>query len=178
MEPWKGHELLLDALAELGDTPGWVCWIAGGAQRPHEHQYLEGLRRKTDRLGLADRVRFLGQRPDVPRLMAAADLHCQPNTGPEPFGIAFVEALYAGLPVVTTALGGALEIVTERCGVLVPPADGKSLAAALARLIREEELRKRLGDAGPEQARNLCDPVRQLAGLHGRFQSLVAEAAV
>ena len=55
------------------------------------------LRSSADRAGIADRVRFLGQRADVSRLMAAADVFCQPNTGPEPFGIVFVEALYAGL---------------------------------------------------------------------------------
>jgi glycosyltransferase involved in cell wall biosynthesis len=49
-------------------------------------------------LRIADRVRFAGQRDDVPRLLAAADLHCQPNSSPEPFGVAFVEALAAGLP--------------------------------------------------------------------------------
>ena len=65
-------------------------------------------------------MRFLGERRDVAACMRAADIHCQPNTAPEPFGLAFVEALYAGLPVVTTALGGALEILTDACGVLVP----------------------------------------------------------
>ena len=59
--------------------------------------------------------------------MHAADIHCQPNTAPEPFGLVFVEALYAGLPVVTTALGGALEILTDACGVLVPAGDAPAL---------------------------------------------------
>ena len=69
----------------------------------------------ADRGGVADRVRFLGQRSDVPRLMAAADVFCQPNAGPEPFGVVFVEALYAGLPVVTSAFGGAVEVVERPC---------------------------------------------------------------
>ena len=55
------------------------------------------------RRGIAGRVRFLGERRDVAACMHAADIHCQPNTAPEPFGLVFVEALYAGLPVVTTA---------------------------------------------------------------------------
>ena len=49
------------------------------------------------------------------RLLAAADVFCQPNSGPEPFGIVFVEALYAGLPVIATAIGGAQEIVDAAC---------------------------------------------------------------
>ena len=79
----------------------------GGAQRSHEAVYLAELRQAADRAGIGDRVRFLGQRTDVPDLLAAADVFCQPNTGPEPFGIAFVEALYAGLPVVTRRWRGA-----------------------------------------------------------------------
>src|SRR6202007_1965732 len=93
--------------------------------------------------GLGERIRFLGQRSDVPQLLAAADIHCQPNTGPEPFGVAFIEAMYAGLPVVTTAMGGALEIVQEECGVLVPPDDPQALADALLPLIRDKDLRAR-----------------------------------
>ncbi len=171
LEPWKGHAVLLEALAELADIPGWVCWIAGGAQRRQEAEYLAGLQRIAARLGIADRVRFLGQRSDVRELLAAADIHCQPNIGPEPFGIAFVEALYAGLPVVTTALGGALEIVNEACGVLVPAEDVGALGAALRRLIADPAGRSRLGRAGPVRARALCDPAEALGRMHvGRGQ--------
>jgi FkbM family methyltransferase len=158
LEPWKGHRLLLAALGRLRDRPGWAAWIAGGPQKPGEAAYLDALRAGAAAAGLADRVRFLGQRADVPELLAAADLHCQPNTGPEPFGVAFVEALYAGLPVVTTRLGGATEILTADCGVLVEPADPEALAATLAGLIADPSARARLGAAGPARARALGDP--------------------
>jgi glycosyltransferase involved in cell wall biosynthesis len=78
---------------------------------------------------------FLGQRADVPHLLVAADIHCQPNIEPRAFGIAFVEALYAGLPVVTTAMGGGLEIVDESCGRLVAPDDANALSQVLGSLI-------------------------------------------
>lgn len=158
LEPWKGHAFLMAALGRLGDRPGWVAWLVGGAQRPHEQTYLEGLQAQAQALGIADRVRFLGQRSDVPHLLAAADIHCQPNTHPEPFGIAFVEALYAGLPIVSTRLGGAAEIINEACGMLVPPADPAALAEALGTLMANPSARARLGSAGPERARQLCDP--------------------
>jgi glycosyltransferase involved in cell wall biosynthesis len=167
MEPWKGHTLLLDALGRLADDPRWACWIAGGVQRPAERAYFEGLRRQAAALGIGGRVRFLGQRADVPDLLAAADVHCQPNTGPEPFGVAFVEALHAGLPVVTTALGGAREIVDDGCGLLVPPGEPEALAAALRRLVGDAGLRARLGGRGPARAQELCDPVNQLNKLLG-----------
>jgi glycosyltransferase involved in cell wall biosynthesis len=165
MEALKGHAVLLNALGQLMDLPGWECWVAGGAQRLEEEHYVEGLRARAVRLGIAGRVRFLGQRSDVPRLLVAADVYCQPNTRPESFGISFVEALYAGLPVVTTALGGALEIVDDGCGALVPPGDAAALAATLHRLLERPEERWRLGQAGPLRAADLCDPERSLQRL-------------
>ena len=163
----------MEALAGLSKTPDWVCWIAGGPQRPHEEEYLAELRRAAARTGIADRVRFLGQRSDVPELLAAADVHCQPNTEPEPFGIAFVEALYAGVPVVATALGGALEIVDGHCGVLVPPHDSAALQAALRRLIADPAERARLGCR--PWARQ--EPVRPAAALD-RLHQLLRPLAV
>jgi glycosyltransferase involved in cell wall biosynthesis len=165
LERWKGHTLLLDSLAQLRDVPNWILWLAGGAQRPVEKAYLAELQAQVARTGLADRVRFLGQRQDVPRLLAAADIHCQPNLGPEPFGIAFVEALYAGLPVVTTAMGGALEIVTDTCGRLVPPADEVKLTEVLRLLAEHADTRRLLGAAGPKRAETLCGPTHALPEL-------------
>lgn len=165
LERWKGQSLLLESLGQLRDRQGWVAWIAGGAQQPAEVGYLAELKATAERLGVADRVKFLGQRSDVPRLLVAADIHCQPNTGPEPFGLAFVEALAAGLPVVTTAVGGALEIMHESCGVLVPPDDPAGVAEALDRLIVTPALRLVLGAAGPWRARELCEPTEALPRL-------------
>ncbi len=102
--------------------------------------------------------------------MHAADIHCQPNTAPEPFGLVFVEALYAGLPVVTTALGGALEILTDACGVFVPAGDESALTEALRRLVTDAGTRRRLASAGPARAALLCDPARQLAALAALVQ--------
>lgn len=178
MEAWKGHALHLEALGRLRELPGWVCWFVGGAQRPHEVAYEKELKETTTRLGIAERVRFVGQRADVSRLLRAADIHCQPNLGVEPFGITFIEALYAGLPVVTFAMGGASEIVNDLCGVLVPPGDTGALAEALRRLINNRALRSALGEAGPARARELCDPKAQLQNLHGALESVAYMEAV
>jgi glycosyltransferase involved in cell wall biosynthesis len=165
MEPWKGHRLHLEALGRLREVPGWTAWLVGGAQRPHEARHLAELRALAASLGIADRVRFAGERGDVRRLLAAADVLCQPNLGPEPFGIAMVEGMHAGLPVVATALGGATEVVDASCGLLVPPGDAPALAAALRRMIEDPAGRRRLGTAGPARAHALCDPDVQIGRL-------------
>jgi len=165
MQPWKGHRLHLEALGRLTDHPGWICWQVGGPQRPAEAQYLDELQRLAARLGIADRVRFLGSRSDIPRLLSAADIYCQPNLGPEPFGVSLLEALLAGLPVVTTALGAAPEIVDDTCGALVAPGDDLALAGSLRRLIGDLTLRLTLGAGGRPRADKLCDPAAQLRRL-------------
>jgi glycosyltransferase involved in cell wall biosynthesis len=172
LEAWKGHQLHLSALSQL-KARNWVCWMVGGAQNSAERRYREEVVKMAGQLGLHDRVRFLGQRTDVSRLLAGADIFCQPNQGPEPFGIVFVEALWAARPVVATALGGALEIVNESCGILTAPGDPASLAAALERLIGSGELRSQLGQAGPARARGLCDPASQMQMLEELIRKVV-----
>jgi glycosyltransferase involved in cell wall biosynthesis len=174
LESLKGHDLLLDALGKVRSTSNWRWWIIGGPQRPNEQAYLDRLQERSATLGLAERVRFLGQRSDVSRLLACADVHCQPNVGPDSFGIAFVEALYAGLPVVTTALGGPLEILDDSCGFLTPPGDADRLAEALTRLLDDPELRRRLGAGGPGRAADLCDPGRQIERLQQAIERVAA----
>lgn len=164
-ERWKGHALLLEALSELRDVPNWIWWQVGGAQRPAEAAFLSALKQSAKRFGIFDRVRWIGERDDVPRLLAAADLYCQPNLDPEPFGVAFVEALAAGLPVVTVGRGGACEIVDDSCGILVPPRDPHALAAEIKQLIEDPGRRARLAAAGPARARRLCDPATALQRL-------------
>ena len=163
LERWKGHLSLLGAAPALQGN--WTMWIAGGTQRPHEADYLRELRTFAEGLACHERIRFVGERRDIARLLAAADVHCQPNTEPEPFGLAFVEALHASLPVVTSDLGGVREIVTPECGVLVAAGDEAALASALQALIDDPSRRAALGAAGPARATALCDPATQVAAL-------------
>jgi glycosyltransferase involved in cell wall biosynthesis len=176
-EWWKGHLLHLEALSRLKASSKWVCWMVGGPQNPADQRQYDEVRRAAERLGLGDRVRFLGQRSDVPQLLAGADIFCQPNQGPEPFGIVFVEALWAGRPVVTTAMGGALEIVDESCGFLAEPDSPDSLAAAFGRLIDSPDLRSRLGQGGPARARSLCDPATQMHVLEDLVRQAMKDGA-
>jgi glycosyltransferase involved in cell wall biosynthesis len=162
LERWKGHAIHLQALAGLNTDREWTCWFIGGPQRPHEMDYFNELRLAAKRFGLERRVHFLGQRNDVPRLLSAVDIFCQPNTGAEPFGNVFVEAMFAGIPVVTSNIGGAPEVVDDSCGILTSADDVAAVTKALKTLIEDSHFRNKLGANGPSRASKLCDPVQQL----------------
>jgi glycosyltransferase involved in cell wall biosynthesis len=162
MERCKGHAVLFEALSTLTDIPGWTCWQVGEPQQPGEQPYFAQIQALAQSLGIADRVRFLGWRSDMPAIRAAADIYCQPNVLPDSFGLVFIEALSAGLPVITSAIGGANEIVTPDCGRLTRPRDARSLAAQLRTLLTDPAARAGLKQHGPERARELCDPAQQV----------------
>ena len=119
-------------------------------------------------LSLADRFRFLGFRPDAPRLIPAFDVVTVPSHI-EPLGNATLEAMAAGRPVVGSRVGGIPEMVVDgETGVLVPPQDPSALAAALEPLIGSPDLRERLGHAARERAERAFS----LAAHASRLQSL------
>jgi len=166
MEAWKGHANLIRAAEKISSQRDWVIWIAGAPQTSKEKEYVASVQAEVRRRQLAEKIRFLGHRNDVPALMRAADVYCQPNADPEPFGVVFVEALQAGVPIVTFEMGGPREILTESSGMLLPPGDIDALAKALACAIDDTSLRARLGAQGPARARELCDPAQQIRRVH------------
>jgi glycosyltransferase involved in cell wall biosynthesis len=174
MEACKGHDVLVRALGILRDKPGWTCWIVGAPQRAAEEQYVRRVRELARNEGVEHRIRFTGHRTDVLRLMRAADIYCQPNTGPEGFSIVFMEAFLSALPIVTSGIGGALEIVDNSCGRLVAAGDTVALAATLSRLIDDQELRRSLGAAGHHRVLLMCDTRGQLRTLHNVLASVAA----
>jgi glycosyltransferase involved in cell wall biosynthesis len=139
---WKGQHIVLQALAT---TPGVSCIIAGSALFGEE-AYERRLLQLVATLGLSDRVSFLGQRSDVPRLMRAVDAVVHPSIDPEPFGRTLVEAMLADVPVIATDAGAASDILEGgRAGTLVPPGDADALAQAIAgTMAHSPELRARV----------------------------------
>jgi glycosyltransferase involved in cell wall biosynthesis len=133
---WKGQHVLVQALAAL---PGVNCIIVGDALFG-ETDYAARLSHLVAELGLGDRVRFLGHRDDVPRLMKAVDVMVHPSIDPEPFGRTLVEAMLAGVPVVATNAGAAPDILEDgKAGTLIPPNDPHALAGALAAVLAKPE---------------------------------------
>lgn len=171
LDEGKGHRNLLAALAAIREIPGWRCWIAGAPQRPEEAAYKEELLRLSGALDLSGRVQFIGHRDDMEAVLAACDVCCQPNETPEAFGLVFVEAMFAGKPVVGRAIGGAREIVTPECGILCPPGSGP-LADALRTLINDRGLREQMSQAAPKRALSLSGPQQFFSALLGALDSV------
>jgi glycosyltransferase involved in cell wall biosynthesis len=142
----KGHELLLRALAHLPAARSPRLWIAGeGPEKDH-------LDRLIAELGLTGRVRLLGFRSDVARLLGAADFLCHPSRREGAPNIV-LEAMSAGLPVVGLAASGTVELVEDgRTGLLSSVGDPRALAANIERVTTDVELRRSLGEAGRARA--------------------------
>lgn len=141
--PVKGQGDLLQAFREVAQRhpEARLVLVGEGVRRPV-------LEREARRLGIADRVQFLGQRRDVPALLARAVAGVSASHA-EGISNAVLEAMAARLPVVATAVGGTPEIVRDgRNGLLVPPGAPAALAQAMALLLEREPLRRRMGAAG------------------------------
>lgn len=118
--------------------------IVGGGEQ------LDALKQRAAELGLGDSCRFLGALPrdQVVRWYARADVYCLPSIY-EGFPVAILEAMAAGLPVVSTTVSGIPEAVVDgETGRLVPPENAEALAGALRELVTDGSLRRRMGDAG------------------------------
>jgi glycosyltransferase involved in cell wall biosynthesis len=127
---WKGHSVLLEAVARLA-RPGVMCVLVGSDQG--RSGYARALEAQATRLGIADRLRLVGQCDDMPAAMCLADVVVHASTEPEAFGRVVIEAQAMGRPVIASDLGGPVETVRQgETGWRVRPNDPEALAGAIA----------------------------------------------
>jgi len=143
--PRKGHRFLIAALpALIEEFPHLRVLIFG--KGPLE----QDLRRRVANAGLADQVQFVGFRDDLPDLLPCLELLVHPATV-EGLGVSLLQAASAGVPIVAGNVGGIPEAVHHGYnGLLVPPEDTRALGTAVATLLRDGPLARRMGDAGKE----------------------------
>lgn len=162
LTPWKGHLTLLEAVAAVAARRPRVRLVVGGEVAFWERAYEDELRAHADRLGIADRVLWLGFRDDVPDILRLCDVFVLPSVD-EPFGRAIIEAMAVARPVVATRSGGVPEIVAEgETGLLVAPGDASGLADALLALLSDPGRARLMGERGMARARE-CFDVRRVA---------------
>jgi glycosyltransferase involved in cell wall biosynthesis len=170
--PWKGHAVLLEAIATLSNVHLVIVGSAGSANPTYEID----LRNRAQQLGIAERVHFLGRRTDVPVLMRSVDVIVHPSIEFDPCPRVVIEALHSGTPLVATKVGGVPELVLHEVhGLLVPPCDSGALALAISRLMEDMPFAKTLSRAGREHAaqhltlsRVVADVKRELLALSCR----------
>ena len=142
----KGIRFGLQAIALLTrQLPDVKLVIAG------EGPLQKKLHREADRLGLSDRIIWLGWREDVPRLLAAIDLLLAPSLF-EGFGLIFLDAMAGGIPIVSSTASAIPEVVIDGAtGFLVPPRDVDGMATAMYKLLSDPDLCRQMGQNGRER---------------------------
>jgi glycosyltransferase involved in cell wall biosynthesis len=174
--PIKGIVHLIRAVGLLRrDVAGIRLEIAGaGPDRAT-------LQQEVRTLGLHDMVAFVGWQPDMWPWLERWDIFVQPSLA-EGFGVATLEAMAAGLPVVASSAGGLPELIEDgRTGYVVPPADPATLAARLRHLVLHADLREAMGAAGRVRVRQHFSPQRmaaEIATVYDRLLCLPERQAV
>lgn len=169
--PYKGHADLLAALAQAKDAlpDGWRLLVAG-----RDEGIGAALRQQAAAAGLGDHIRWLGERDDMPRLLAASDIALL-TSHEEGSPNAALEAMAAGLPVIATDVGGCPEAVAEGItGKLVPPRAPDALAAAILDLAQDADLRQRLGAAGRARVEQLYSLEACVAAYAALYDAVLA----
>jgi glycosyltransferase involved in cell wall biosynthesis len=176
MEPQKGHEVLLQALAmpELPRLP-IMCYLAG------EGSLLERNKALAEQLEVASKVCFGGFRRDMPRLYKGADIFLL-SSRYESLPLSIREGMVAGLPVISTNVSGVAEAVEDgESGILVPSGDAKALAQAIVRLTLDKDLRAKMGQRGVEISHGkfnydswISGTIRTMEAIRERFKSTLA----
>lgn len=130
LSSWKGHAVLIEALAQLRSKEIHALLVGGNGG--HE-RYEQRLTRMAGRLGVADRVRLVGETDDMPAVLMLADVVVNASVRPEAFGRTVIEGQAMRRPVIATDHGGAVETVAHGVtGWRVPPGDPAALAGAIA----------------------------------------------
>ena len=152
LAPWKGQDVFLRAFAAAFPNGNERATIAGSAMFD-EDDYAQELIRLAEDLGISERIDFAGFVDDVSALLSDCDAVVHASVIAEPFGQVVVEGMAAGLPVIASAGGGPLEVITDEVdGLLFPLGDVHALATQLQRIAGDEALRRRLGSAARRRA--------------------------
>lgn len=170
LSPEKDFPTLLRATAQVvREVPQFRLLLVGdGVERPR----LEAL---TDELGLRGHVEFLGERQDVPQLLATAGFFVS-SSRIEGISLTLLEASAVGLPIVATAVGGNPEVVDDgRTGCLVPAEDAAALANAMTHMCRNRDAWMAMGELGRQRVEEHFEIRRMIRDYETLYATLLNE---
>jgi len=174
--PYKGAHVLVDALAHLANTGiDFECTLAGDTTRP---EYLESMRAVATKQGFLERLSFPGflGKAELAALYARSNVLVFPSVFEEPFGKTQIEAMAAGLLVVSSGSGGASEIIEHgKTGLLFKAADARALAERLVSAHRNPAAAERIALAGQARAFEFTTEA-SVARIEAVFDELIAVA--
>jgi L-malate glycosyltransferase len=173
LRPEKRHDVLIDAAPEvLRHFPEARFEIVGSGPE------LASLQSRTVDQGVAHAFTFVGHEEDVAARLKASDIFVLPSRS-EAFPNAVLEAMSAGLPIVASGVGGILELIDDhRTGLLVPPGDPHALARGICRLMADQPLGVRLGEAAALEVRGRYSFDRMTAAFEAVYLSELARRGV
>jgi glycosyltransferase involved in cell wall biosynthesis len=170
MDPIKDFPTLIRAFEDVvRSMPDALLLIAGGG----DGKYMEELRTIAKQVGIEDQVTFLGNRRDVTELLGACDVFALTSIS-EAASMTILEAMAAGRPVVATNTGGNPELVADsKTGYLVPVGDRDAISEKLSRLIADNELASRMGDAGRVRFEELFTHETMMASYRDLYEEVL-----
>jgi glycosyltransferase involved in cell wall biosynthesis len=173
LRPEKGHDVLMDAAVEvLRRYPGARFQLVGGGPE------RDRLMARAQARGMLHAFAFLGHQDDVPARLADADIFVLPSRS-EAFPNAVLEAMASGLPIVSSGVGGILELIDDgTSGLLVPPGDARALADRLCRLMNDPAFASRLGNAARTEAHARYSFDRMVAAFESLYLSELTRRGV
>lgn len=171
--PIKGHHIFVEAARiVLDQEPDTRFVIVGDTTSGYFADYYQQLKSRIDTLGMRECVIFQGFMRNPDEIYPQMDISVVPSLR-EPFGMVMLEAMAFSKPVVATNVGGPLDIVTDKTGILVPVNDPAALAAAILRLVRDPYLREKMGNAGRDRIETHFTMEKSLARLYEIYDDLL-----
>jgi glycosyltransferase involved in cell wall biosynthesis len=176
LQPWKGQDVFVRAAALVAKHMTDARFlVVGGAAMPGDESFATQLRHAARELGIADTIFFLGERRDIPDVLAAADVVVHASVEPEPFGLVITEAMSAGRAVIASRAGGPSEIIEEgKSGLLTRPGDDAELAAAMLRVLSDHRFRAELAWNGRARVESCFSFDRMTQELSSVLRDVVA----
>lgn len=171
LHPRKGQDVFLRAAAQVSKLIPNIKFIIVGNRNEEYRKKLEDLSKD---LGIAEKAIFAGFREDIPRIMSSLDIFVLPSTNLEGFSRVILEGMASRKPVIASRVGGNPEAVEDgTTGIIVPPEDPTQLAAAILELVKNEDKRSQMGEAGRKRAENLFSIEKNMAQVEKLYKELL-----